>query len=94
MIVECVKVVYLIYQLTTNTKHNEKRNRTIISRIFSSLLPYWATARHIRKMIYAICLMLIATGFVMAALTDYTLKQNNDPIKQRIHRQVSRNRAY
>ena len=90
MIVECVKVVYLIYQLTTNTKHNEKRNRTIISRIFSSLLPYWATSRHLRKMIYAICSLLIATGFVMAALSDYTLKQYNDQTKQRIHRQILR----
>jgi hypothetical protein len=90
LIVECVKVVYLIYQLTTNTKHNEKRNRTTISSIFSSLLPYWATSRRIRKMIYAICFLLIATGFVMAALTDYTLKQYNDTTKQRIYRQILR----
>lgn len=89
MIVECVKVVYLIYQLTIKHKHNEKRNRTTFSRIFSSLLPYWATSRHLLKMIYAICFLLIATGFVMAALTDYTIK-HYDPTKQRIHRQILR----
>jgi len=72
-----------------NTKHNEKRNRTTFSRIFSSLLPYRTTSRRIRKMIYAICFLLIATGFVMAALTDYTIK-HYDPTKQRIHRQVLR----
>ena len=74
----------------TKTKHNEKRNRTTFSRIFSSLLPYWTTSRHLLKMIYAICFLLITTGFVMAALTDYTLKQYNDTTKQRIHRQVLR----
>jgi hypothetical protein len=89
LIVQCVKVVYLIYQLTTNTKHNEKRNRTIISRIFSSLLPYWTTSRHLLKMIYAICLLLIATGFVMAALTDYTIK-HYDTKHKRLHRQILR----
>jgi hypothetical protein len=70
-------------------KHNEKRNRTIISSIFSSLLPYWAITRHLLKMIYAICLMLIATGFVMAALTDYLIK-HNDTKRKRIHRQILR----
>ena len=91
MIVECVKVVYLIYQLTTNTKHkhNEKRNRTTFSRIFSSLLPYWTITRHLLKMIYTICLLLIATGFVMAALFDYTIK-NYDPKHKRIYRQILR----
>jgi hypothetical protein len=89
LIVECEKVVYLIYQLTTNTKHNEKRNRTTFSRIFSSLLPYWTITRHLLKMIYAICLMLIATGFVMAALTDYTIK-HNDSKHKRIYRQILR----
>ena len=77
----------------TKKTHNEKRNRTTFSRIFSSLLPYWATSRHLLEMIYAICLLLIATGFVMAALTDYTIK-NYDPTKQRIHRQVLRNRTH
>jgi hypothetical protein len=81
-----------IFDISINHKHkhNEKRNRTTFSSIFSSLLPYWATSRHLRKMIYAICFLLIATGFVMAAITDYTLKQNNDPTKQRIHRQILR----
>ena len=77
-------------QFSHTKKHtNEKRNRTTFSRIFSSLLPYWATSRRIRKMIYAICFLLIATGFVMAALTDYTIK-HYDPTKQRIHRQILR----
>jgi hypothetical protein len=74
----------------TKKTQNEKRNRTTFSRIFSSLLPYRTTSRRIRKMIYAICFLLIATGFVMAALTDYTLKQYNDQTKQRIHRQILR----
>ena len=40
-------------------------------------------------MIYAICLLLIATGFVMAALFDYTIK-NYDPKYKRLHRQILR----
>jgi ABC-type bacteriocin/lantibiotic exporter with double-glycine peptidase domain len=89
LIVECVKVVYLIYQLTTKLNTNEKRNRTTFSRIFSSLLPYRTITRHLLEMIYAICLLLIATGFVMAALTDYIIK-HNDTKRKRIHRQILR----
>jgi glucose uptake protein GlcU len=80
-----------IFDISINhkTKHNEKRNRTIISRIFSSLLPYWAITRHLLKMIYAICFLLIATGFVIAALFDYTIK-HNDSNNKRIYRQILR----
>jgi len=35
-------------------------------------------------MIYAICLLLIATGFVMAALTDYTIKNYDTKPKEYI----------
>jgi hypothetical protein len=80
-----------IFDISINhkTKHNEKRNCTTISRIFSSLLPYRTTSRHLLKMIYAICLLLIATGFVMAALFDYTIK-DYDPKQQRVYRQILR----
>jgi len=78
-----------LFNAQFKTKHNEKRNRTIISRISSSLLPYWTITRLLLKMIYAICLLLIATGFVMAALFDYTIK-NYDPKQQRVYRQISR----
>jgi glucose uptake protein GlcU len=53
------------------------------------LVACWTITRHLLKMIYAICLLLIATGFVMAALTDYLIK-HNDTKHKRIHRQVLR----
>jgi len=38
-------------------------------------------------MIYAICLLLITTGFVMAALTDYLIKDKGyEPSKRKMRK--------